>query len=134
MPDKKIDTVDAYIAQYPPEVQERLLTMRRIIHEEAPDVSEKISWEMPSFMLYGTLVHFAVQTRHIGFYPGTSAVEAYQEKLKGFKTTKGGIQLPLNQPLPTDIIREIVAFRVTENKTAAEAKSAAKAVAKTTHK
>ncbi len=65
-------TIDEYIMLYPPEIQEKLNALRALIHSAAPEVTEAISWRMPTFKLYGNLVHFAVFKNHIGLYPGES--------------------------------------------------------------
>lgn len=113
--ENNINTIDAYIAQYPPQLQEKLLSLKNAIEQSAPDAQQKISYQMPTYALHGNLVHFAVQTKHIGFYPGPSGIEAYAHKLKDYKTSKGAVQFPLDKPLPLELIKEIVAFRVAEN-------------------
>jgi uncharacterized protein YdhG (YjbR/CyaY superfamily) len=74
-----------------------------------------MSYAIPTFYLNGNLVHFAGYQSHIGFYPGTSGIEAFREELKPYKSAKGSVQFPLDQPLPTDLIRRIVEFRVQES-------------------
>ncbi len=122
MEENKIKSIDEYILTYSPDIQEILIKLRRIIKEAAPEAEEKISWGMPTFVLHGNLVHFAVCKNHIGFYPGSSGVEAFIEELSEYKSTKGSIHLPLNKPLPSELISKIVRFRVAENKRDAEAK------------
>jgi len=107
--------IDEYIASYPFEIQEKLQSLRAVIRETAPTASEKISYGMPTFYLYGNLVHFAMQKAHIGFYPGPSGVSEFAEELKGYKTSKGAIQFPIRDPLPFDLVRKITAYRVEEN-------------------
>jgi uncharacterized protein YdhG (YjbR/CyaY superfamily) len=94
-----------------------------VIHEAAPGATEKISYQMPTFVLHGNLVHFAAYTSHIGFYPTPSGVAAFQSELIGLKTSKGAIQFPIDQPLPYELIRRIVAFRVDETVKKAESKA-----------
>ncbi len=108
-------TIDEYIAQYPPEVQARLQALRQCIREAAPEATEKISWAMPTYYLKGNLVHFAAAKHHIGLYPGASGVEVFLPELGGYKTSKGAIQLPMDKPLPLELVRRIVLFRVAEN-------------------
>ncbi|MEA5003017.1 MAG: DUF1801 domain-containing protein, partial [Christensenella sp.] len=91
--------IDEYIAQYPQELQQKLEEIRQVIHEAAPDATEKISWNMPTFYLNGNLVHFAMNKAHIGLYPGASGVENFIPKLDGYKYSKGAIQFPLKDPL-----------------------------------
>lgn len=108
-------TIDEYIAEFPPEVQLVLQQLRAIIRAAAPNAWETLSYAMPTFDLNGHLVHFAGFKGHIGFYPTPSGVEAFKEELTGFKMAKGSVQFPLGQPLPEDLIRRIVAFRVAES-------------------
>lgn len=115
-------TIDEYILQFNPEVQELLQSVRKVIKETAPEAGEKISWRMPTFTLYGNLVHFAAFKNHIGLYPGAEGVEAFLEELKDYKTSKGAIQFPLNKPIPYDLIIRIVKYRVAENLKLAEEK------------
>ena len=108
-------SVDEYIAAFPPEAREHMRALREVIAQEAPQAREKISWQMPTFTLYGNLVHFAAHQKHIGFYPAPSAILAFEKELAGYQTSKGAIRFPLDRPLPLDLIRRIVAFRVEEN-------------------
>jgi uncharacterized protein YdhG (YjbR/CyaY superfamily) len=108
-------TIDEYMAQFPLEVQTKLREMRELIRAAAPEAGEKISYGMPTFYLRGNLVHFGAFKHHIGFYPVPSGMEAFKEELSAFKTSKGAVQFPLDQPLPRDLITRIVEFRVAEN-------------------
>ena len=91
----KNETIDAYISSYDEVVQPILKELRRVIKEEAPDATETISYQMPTFYLNGNLVHFAVQKNHIGFYPAPSGVAAFKEEWTGYKTSKVAIHFPL---------------------------------------
>ncbi len=107
-------TIDEYIAQQPPRTRERLEQVRRVIREAAPLATEKISWRMPTFHQKENLIHFAAFKRHIGLFPGADGIEAFRERFNaaGYHWSKGGVQLPDDQPLPLDLVREIAAYRV----------------------
>ena len=108
-------SIDEYIGAFPPETQRLLEEMRTIIRSVAPGATERISYSMPTFDLNGRhLVHFAGFAKHIGLYPIPTGIEAFKEELKPYKTGKGSVQFPLDQRLPADLIRRIVAFRVGE--------------------
>lgn len=109
-------TIDEYIAAFPEDVQAILHELRRTIREAAPDATEAISYQMPTFRLNGNLVHFAAYRRHIGFYPAPSGVEAFQAELAPYKVSKGAIQFPLDQPIPYDLVSRITAYRAQENR------------------
>jgi uncharacterized protein YdhG (YjbR/CyaY superfamily) len=113
----KATTIDEYIADFPADTQKVLEQLRALIRASAPGATETISYAIPTFDLNGRhLVHFAGYERHVGLYPTSSGAEAFKEELKSYKTGKGSVQFPLGQPLPTDLIRRIVEFRVGENK------------------
>ncbi|MDP4085255.1 MAG: DUF1801 domain-containing protein [Bacillota bacterium] len=117
MEDKKIKfkTIDEYIFQFPPEVQETLKTLRLVIKEAAPEAEEKISYQMPTFSLHESLVFFAAWKNHIGFYPTSSGMNAFKQELSDYKGTKDSIHFPFTKPLPYELISRIVEFRVAEN-------------------
>lgn len=101
------ETIEAYIVRQSEEVQPRLREVYAAIKAELPDATEKISWQMPTFWKGQNLIHFAAAKKHIGLYPGDKATTVFVEKLAGFKTSKGSIRLPNNQPLPLALIGEI---------------------------
>lgn len=115
-------TVDAYIAAFPEEVQVKLQALREAVRAAAPEAEERISYRMPTFTLHGNLVHFAAFARHIGFYPAPRGIAAFQQELSRYKGAKGSVQFPLDEPLPLELISRIVAFRVAENREKAAAK------------
>lgn len=115
-----MNSIDEYIASFPKDIQALLETMRTTIRSAAPEAEETISYGMPTFRLKGNLVHFAAFKHHIGFYPVPSGIEAFKQELAPYKSAKGSVQFPLNQPLPLDLISRIVTFRVAENLKAAE--------------
>ena len=115
-------TIDEYIAGFPPDVQEVLQKIRMTIHQAAPEAQEKISYQMPTFYLNGNLVHFAAFKEHIGFYPVPTGIEKFKKELSVYKQGKGSVQFPLNQPMPYELITKIVKFRVKENQAKAAPK------------
>jgi uncharacterized protein YdhG (YjbR/CyaY superfamily) len=108
-------TIDEYIAQYPEDVQIIMKEIRRVIHETAPQAVERISYKMPGFYQNGMLVWLGGFKHHIGFYPTGEGIEAFKDELSEYKTSKGAVQFPLDQPIPYDLIRKIVKYRVEAN-------------------
>jgi uncharacterized protein YdhG (YjbR/CyaY superfamily) len=108
-------TVDEYIAQYPEDVQQILYKIRALIIESAPGATEKISYQMPAYYLNGTLVWIGAHTNHIGLYPNPSGIDAFKKELASYKQSKGAVQFPLDKPIPYELIRRIIQFRVAEN-------------------
>ena len=114
------ESIDGYIFKFALDIQELLKTLRKVIKEAAPDAEEKISYQMPAFVLHGNLVYFAVCKNHIGFYPTPSGINAFKQELSEYKGAKGSVQFPIEKPLPYELISKIVKFRVAENSKLAE--------------
>ncbi len=115
MEPKKPVTIDEYIAAFPQDVQARLQEIRETIRAAAPEATEAIKYGIPTFVQHGNLVHFGAYKYHIGFYPAPSGLEAFKEKLAAYPGSKGTVQFPFDQPLPLDLVRDIVEFRLQEN-------------------
>jgi len=113
----KPNNVDEYIANFPPNVQDVLESVRSTIRKAAPAAEECISYAMPTFKMgKSAIVHFAGYENHIGLYPAPVGMEAFKKELSVYKTGKGSVQFPLDQPIPLSLITKIVKFRVVENK------------------
>ncbi|MGJ4747870.1 iron chaperone [Leptospira sp. SA-E8] len=110
------ESIDEYIKTFPKEVQVILQELRKVIRETAPEASEKISYQIPTFYLNGNLVHFAAYKNHIGFYPGASGIAKFKKEIDKYKNAKGSVQFPIDRPLPFGLVRKIVKFRVGEFK------------------
>ena len=107
------DTVDAYISQFPLTVQKRLLTIRQLIKDTAPAAIELLSYGMPAYKLDSKpLVYFAAYANHIGFYAIPNSHEKFAKEFSKYKQGKGSVQFPHDQPLPVDLIKKVVQFRV----------------------
>jgi uncharacterized protein YdhG (YjbR/CyaY superfamily) len=112
----KAQTVDEYLDLFPTDLRNKLQALRLIIHEAAPACTEVISYQMPTFKLNGNLVHFAAYKKHIGFYPGPSAIQAFLDELSPFVLSKGTIRFNCNDDIPLNLIYRIVQFRVEQDK------------------
>lgn len=109
-------TVDDYISSFPEEIQIILKQLRQIILEEAQDVKESISYGMPAYKTHGKpLVYFAAFKKHIGFYATPNTHEAFASKLHDYKQGKGSVQFPLGKPIPYQLIREMVLYKMKTN-------------------
>ena len=109
------ESIDTYIAQFPPDVQTLLVQMRKTIQKAAPSATEAMSYQIPTFKLHGNLVHFAGFKNHIGFYPGAAGITAFRDEIAGYKNAKGSVQFPLDKSLPLALVARIVKFRVAQN-------------------
>ncbi len=117
MPEKAgpFASIDSYLETMPTEARERLEQIRALIHECAPDAIETIKYGMPTFTLGGgNLFHFAGWKKHVSLYPSTPEMEEAIEGLDAYTNGKGTTAFPLNAPLPVDLIRQMIAFRVSD--------------------
>lgn len=106
-------TVEEYIRSFPEPIQEIMKSVRSTIQSEVPEVEEKIGYGIAGFYLKGKpLVYFAAFKNHLGFYATPTGHEAFKRDLSIYKQGKGSVQFPLTEPMPLDLIRRIVRFRV----------------------
>lgn len=117
-------TIDEYITSQPHNWQEMLHKVRETIREAAPGAIESISYAMPAFKFRGKpLVYFALNRNHLGFYATPSANIAFREDMKEYRSSKGAVQFPLNMPIPYELIRRMVQYKLEEiNKSQGEIK------------
>lgn len=108
-----MNTIDAYIAAYPKDIQEMLESIRATVKKAAPSVVECIKYDMPTFMLEGkNLVFFAAFKHHIGFYGAPTGDAAFEKDFAAYKSGKGSLQFPLDKVMPLALISKIVKYRV----------------------
>ncbi len=101
--------VDDYIASQPPLLQTRLSILRALIHETIPGLTEKMAYGIPTFQLHGrNLVHIGASASHVGWYPGPDAIVRFREELTAYRTSKGTVQLPLDEELPLELLRTML--------------------------
>lgn len=110
----KFSTIDEYIAAQDDDRKPVLQQFRKIIKAAAPKAEEVISYGMPAFKQGSVLVYFAAMKEHYGFYPTSTPIEIFKDKLRSYKTSKGAIQFPVDKPLPQKLITEIVKYRLKE--------------------
>ena len=119
-----MNETEAYIKQFPDNVQETLQNIRKLINDNAPNADELFAYGMPAYKLNKKpLVYFAAFKNHIGFYATPSGHSEFQDELSKYKQGKGSVQFPLDKPIPYKLIERIVKFRVIENNKKANAKT-----------
>jgi uncharacterized protein YdhG (YjbR/CyaY superfamily) len=111
---KPPNSIDEYIAGFPPGVQQILEQIRSVIKAVAPDAEETLKYRIPTFVLHENLVHFAAFPKHIGFYPTPSGIANFKDELSQYKSAKGSVQFPIDKPIPLKLIEKIVKSRVEE--------------------
>jgi uncharacterized protein YdhG (YjbR/CyaY superfamily) len=107
--------IDTYVEGFSGDVRAALEQLRDLLRDAVPGATETISYGMPTFDLHGRhVLHFAGHTKHVGLYPTPSGISAFDAELSRYARGKGSVRFPLGEPLPTDLIRRIAAFRVAE--------------------
>ena len=110
-----MNTIEEYIETFEPKIQKVLNEIRDFIKAEVPEATEKISYGMPTFYLNGNLVHFAAFKDHYGFFPSPSGIDAFEKELAPYRSGKGTLHFSIEKPIPWEIIKKVVQFRVNEN-------------------
>ena len=111
---KRAANIDEYIDSAPPEARKHLRELRTLLRKAAPRATEAIKWGYPVFEEHRILFAFGAFKTHLNLMPTPSAMKPFAKELAKFKTGKGSIQLPYDQPLPKALLRKIAAFRVRE--------------------
>jgi len=114
--------VDAYIKASPKESRAKLRQLRKIIQVTAPSAKEGISYRMPCYSYYGSLIWYAAFKNRVGIFLRPPIIEEHKRELKGYVTTKSAVHLALDKPLPTALIRKLVKARMAKNKAAMKEK------------
>ncbi len=109
--------VDAYLAAVPEPARSTLEKVRATIRSVVPpDATECLSYGMPAFRYKGTLVGYAAFKNHCSFFPMSAAlIDQFEGDLKGYRTSKGTLQFPLDKPLPASLLKKMVKARVADN-------------------
>lgn len=113
--DTSYKTTDEYIERLTGVAREKIEELRAIIRSAAPKAIEKISYSMPAFDQNGIIVYYAAFKDHVSLFPTSSGIRHFAKELEQYKTSKGTIQFPIDQPLPRELIERIVKFRLGEN-------------------
>jgi uncharacterized protein YdhG (YjbR/CyaY superfamily) len=118
----KPETIEAYIAGFPRDVQKQLKKLRSVIRKTAPDAEETIKYDIPTYVLNGNLIYFAAFKKHISIFPRTKGMDAFKSKIASYEAGRGTLRFPLDEPIPFELIAELTAVRVREQAAAPAAK------------
>lgn len=121
--DTRFTDIDSYIDSFPSPAQDKLNELRQFLRDLVPAAEETIKYAIPTLVWEGNLVHYAAFRQHIGFYSLPTSINVFAEELTSYKTGKGSIRFSLDRPLPLDLIRKLVLFRVEENRQRAATKT-----------
>jgi uncharacterized protein YdhG (YjbR/CyaY superfamily) len=106
---QQFESVDDYIASFPPAVQTELQTVRDTIHAAIPGAHESISYTIPTFSVGGRpVVYFSGWKKHISIYPVPELDESIEPQLAPYLSGKSTAKFPLAKPLPHELITALV--------------------------
>lgn len=130
MANKAPETIAEYIKNETPAVQKELKKLYAIVKKAAPRSTEKLAWGMPTLSQEGMLVHFAAFTKHLSLFPGSEAIVKFKKELSKYTTSKGTIQFPYGERIPTTLVTKIVKYNLKSNMADVKAKQRKKIVKK----
>ncbi len=105
--------IDTYLQDFSGEKLQKMKKIRALAHEMIPKAGESMAYGVPTIVYEGkNLFHFAGMKNHLGLYPTSRPIEHFKEQLKVYKTSRGTIQIPWTDPLPLELLREIIEYRM----------------------
>lgn len=117
MAEPKFQSLDEYIAACPPDSQDYLQQIRKLIRSLVPDAKERISYQIAAFERNGkNIIHFAGWKKHVSLYPVPAGSEAFERQIAKYVDGKGTLKFPLDEPLPLKLIERVVKLHLEANK------------------
>ena len=117
MAEPKFQTIDEYIAACPPESQDYMKQIRKLIRTLVPDAKERISYQIAAFERNGkNIIHFAGWKKHVSLYPVPAGSEAFERQIAKYVDGKGTVKFPLDEPLPIKLIERVIKLHLEANK------------------
>lgn len=110
----KAATVAEYISKAPKEARPHLRALRALLRSVAPKARETLKWSSPVYEEGRILFAFAACKTHVNFMPTPSVIRQFKDRLAGFRTGQGSVQLPYDEPLPKTLLKKMAALRVKE--------------------
>lgn len=111
------ESVDDYLKGFTGQGRETLEKLRALAHEAAPTASEAIKWGFPAWVHPSGTILFMVSghAKHtnVAFTPSTR--QHFDAELADFETGKGTVKLPHGEPVPADLLRKMMVYRVREH-------------------
>jgi uncharacterized protein YdhG (YjbR/CyaY superfamily) len=113
----KFQTVNEYIGTFPKDVQDTLEKIRQTIKKAAPEAEELISYQLPAFKFHGMLIYFSAYNDHysLSFPPPFKVFDVFKKELSLYEVSKTTIKFPMDNPIPLELVSEIVKYRAMEN-------------------
>jgi uncharacterized protein YdhG (YjbR/CyaY superfamily) len=107
-------TVAEYIQSFPPDTRAVLESVRNTVLASVPGGEERLSYRMPAVFLNGVVVYYAAFKKHLGVFPPVQN-PAVRAKVAKYAGPKGNLQFPFAEPIPLDLIAQVVKARLASN-------------------
>jgi uncharacterized protein YdhG (YjbR/CyaY superfamily) len=121
------ETVDGYLKALPKEMKSTLEDVRKAILSASPKIEEMISYRIPTYKYWGSLVHFAAFKDHCSLVVVSKSIfKIFEKELESYKKNGMTIHFGPEKPLPATLVKKIVKTRIKENEELAMIKEAQK--------
>ncbi len=118
-----IKTTDEYLDSLPADVRIKLEKMRQTIKKAAPEAEEFFSYQMPAYRFHGVLAWFAAFKNHYSLFVRPVILSAFTDETKSYETTKSALRIPIDKPVPVQLIKKIIQYAAKENQLKASLKN-----------
>ena len=108
----KLQSVDEYIKTLEPNIQKKISALREFILNINPCITETISYNMPAYKCKKVVFYYYVFKNHIGLFPTPEPIVVFQTRLSWYKTAKGAIQIPLDEDIPYELVKDIIDYNI----------------------
>jgi uncharacterized protein YdhG (YjbR/CyaY superfamily) len=108
--------IDEYLRSVEQPKRGTLESLRATILEIVPQAEQVISYKVPAFRVSGrTIAGFAAFKSHLSYLPFSGSVlPRLADELGGYEMTKSSLHFPVDQPLPRDLVAQLIAVRLAE--------------------
>ena len=112
----QFNSVTEYINAQPEQTKKALLELKKCILKVEPNATELLNYNIPAYALVKNgkreqQIMIAGYKKHVGLYPHPTTMEEFEPELTKYKHGKGSVQFPLDKPLPTDLIIQMIKYR-----------------------
>ena len=110
--------IDDFLKKIEVSKRKELERIRSLAKKTVPDAEEVISYGMPTLKYQGkSFLGFDAHKNHIGIYPYSGQViETLKDQLREYGLSSGAIRIPLDKPIPENLLKQIINCRLEQIK------------------
>jgi uncharacterized protein YdhG (YjbR/CyaY superfamily) len=111
-----MSTVDEYLAGLPATESKALERVRAVVLDVIPEAEQGTSYGVPAYRYRGRpVLGFRAAAKHLSIFPfSPDAIRAVEHRLGGWDVSKGTIRFTPANPLPDDVLADLVKERKRE--------------------